>query len=84
MDAIFTTSRGGEGEVRVTKEEAGSGVMVLTAGATMVLEEEREVLPRPVNALGANGEGGHSSRLKGKERSRETRPLNESCAEFPT
>ncbi len=84
MDAIFTMSRGGEGEVRVAKEEAGSGVMVLTTGATMVLEEEREVLPRPVDTLRADKEKGHSSGLKGKERGRETRPLNESCAKFPT
>jgi hypothetical protein len=58
--------------------------MVLTTSATTVLEEEREVLPRPVNVLRANREEGHSGGLKGKERSRETRPLNESCVEFPT
>ncbi len=51
---------------RVTKEKAGSGVMVLTAGAAMVLEEEREMLTRPVDVLGANGEIGHSGRFKGK------------------
>ncbi len=82
MDAIFSTSRGGEREVRVAKEEAGSGVVVLTTGATTVLEEEREVLLRPVNALGADKEEGHSSGLKGEERGREARPLNESCAKF--
>ncbi len=54
MNAIFTMSRGGEREVRVAEEEAGSGVVVLPTGATTVLEEEREVLSRPVNALGAD------------------------------
>ncbi len=58
--------------------------MVLTTGAATVLEEEREVLTRPVDLLGANGEKGHSSRLKGKERSRETRPLDKGHAKFPT
>ncbi len=84
MDAILTTSRRGEGEVRVAEEEAGSGVMVLATGATTVLKEEREVLSRPVNALRADKEEGHSSGLEGEERGRETRPLNESCAKFPT
>jgi hypothetical protein len=59
-------------------------MMVLTTSAAMILEEEREVLPRPVDTLRANGEVGHSSRLKGKERGRETRPLDESHAKSPT
>ncbi len=59
-------------------------MMVLTTGATTVLEEEREVLPRPVNTLRADKEEGHSGGLKGEERGREMRPLDESCAEFPT
>ena len=84
MDAIFTTSGGGEGKFGVTKEEAGSGVVILTAGATAILEEEREVLTGPVNTLGADKEEGHSGGLEGEERGREARPLDESCAEFPT
>ncbi len=59
-------------------------MMVLTTSAATILEEEREVLPRPVDTLRANGEVGHSGRLKGEERGRETRPLDESCAKFPT
>ncbi len=59
-------------------------MMVLTTSAATILEEEREVLLRPVDTLRANSEVGHSGGLKGEERDGETRPLDESHAKFPT